>query len=113
MVRPAPALAKNSIGAKLPFVNFGDTSCLAGRRFAALVAFAATTRMVLGARGALFCRDLIGDCTSLRLLLSRVQMCAIRDTLHKIMCFIGQIAKSYVFYRTESQKKRLRIPRRK
>jgi hypothetical protein len=38
-------------------------------------------------------------------------MCAIADTLHRIMCFIGQMAKSYVFYRTESQKKGLRIPR--
>src|SRR5438270_8058774 len=104
MVRPAPVLAKNSIGAKFPFDSFGDASCLAGRRFPALAALAATTRMVLGARGTLLCRDLIGDCTMLRLHLSRVQMCAIADTLNKIMCFIGQTPKSYVFYRTAGQK---------
>ena len=85
MVRPAPTLAKKSMGAKFPFVNFvADAFCLNAGRFAALAGLAATTSTVLRARVALPGRYLIGGCTDSRLLLSGVQKCAVLSTLQDL-----------------------------
>src|SRR5258707_4037225 len=83
MVRPAPALARNSMGAKSPLAAFASFTFLV---FAALATFAATTRALAAraARAALSCRDLMRVSTTLRLLLFRGQMCSLLSTLHDL-----------------------------
>src|SRR5260221_977259 len=81
MVRPAPALARNSMGAKSPLAAFASFTFLV---FAALAAFATTTKAAFAARAALSCRDLMKGSTSLRLLLFRGQMCSLLSTLHDL-----------------------------
>src|SRR5712672_2268015 len=84
MVRPAPALARNSMGAKSPLAAFASFTFLV---FATLATFAATTRAALAARAAraaLSCRDLMRVSTALRLLLFRGQMCSLLSTLHDL-----------------------------
>jgi hypothetical protein len=57
-------LAKNSIGAKVPFINFvADAFGLAGGRFGAFAAFAASIKAPLGSKAALLCRCLMVFCT--------------------------------------------------
>src|SRR5579864_304342 len=81
MVRPWPGLAKNSMGAKRPLAAvFLAFFAILG----AFAALAATSSTVLAAKAALSCRFLIRFCTSLRLLLCRVQMCAVLSTLRDL-----------------------------
>src|SRR5579859_7665522 len=78
MVRPWPGLVRNSMGAKrpLPAALLAFLAVLG-----AFAALAATSSTVLAAKAALSCRFLIGFCTYLRLLLYRVQMCALLSSL--------------------------------
>jgi hypothetical protein len=62
-------LAKNSIGAKAPVADFvADAFDLAGARFGAFAAFAASIKTALGSKAALLCRRLMTSSTNLRLL---------------------------------------------
>src|SRR5216684_534293 len=81
MVRPAPALARNSMGAKSPLAAFASFTFFV---FAALATFTATTKAALAASAALSCRDLMRVSTTLRLLLFRGQMCSLLSTLHDL-----------------------------
>src|SRR5258708_18750169 len=84
MVRPAPTLAKNSMGAKCPLAAIAAFAIFTFLVFTALAALAATAKAVFAARAALTCRDLITVSTRLRLLLSNGQMCALLSTLHNL-----------------------------
>src|SRR5579871_454430 len=93
MLRPGPGLAKNSMGANRPLPG----ALLAF--FAILGAFAAlaaTSSTVLAAKAALSCRFLIRFCTSLRLLLCRVQKCALLSSLHDL-CLLSNRCPKWEF----------------